>query len=148
MTSGYMWCQIRKPLYAQAGQGGQVSYIQGGYQSQLGAEVHIVSAICESSLNERMRCNGFQIDQRDGALDGILGLSVYTLAYTVPKLRDPVRQRLAIYVWTGVLIAMASVLYRVFQTKQPGCKFRFLAGLRPHLQLTRFSPPSDPFKIF
>lgn len=53
--------------------------------------------------------------------DGILGFSVYTLAYTVPKLRDPVRQRLAIYVWTGVLIAMASVLFRVFQTKQPGC---------------------------
>lgn len=55
--------------------------------------------------------------------DGILGFSVYTLAYTVPKLRDPVRQRLAIYVWTGVLLAMASVLFRVFHTKQPGCAF-------------------------
>ncbi|GAA5880563.1 hypothetical protein JCM3774_002011 [Rhodotorula dairenensis] len=83
------------------GQGGQVSYIAGGYQNQLGAEVHIVSAIY-----------------------GILGFSVYTLAYTVPKLRDPVRQRLAIYVWTGVLIAMASVLFRVFHTKQPGYPFR------------------------
>ncbi|GAA5987706.1 hypothetical protein JCM10908_007177 [Rhodotorula pacifica] len=101
MTSGYMWCQIRRPQYAQVGQGGEVSYIAGGYQNQLGAEVHIVSAIY-----------------------GILGFSVYTLAYTVPKLRDPVRQRLAIYVWTGVLVAMASVLFRVFHTKQPGYPFR------------------------
>ncbi|KAG0665159.1 oligosaccharyl transferase subunit ost3/OST6 [Rhodotorula mucilaginosa] len=101
MNSGYMWCQIRKPQYAQVGHGGAVSYIAGGYQNQLGAEVYIVSAIY-----------------------GILGFSVYTLAYTVPKLRDPVRQRLAIYVWTGVLLAMASVLFRVFHTKQPGYPFR------------------------
>lgn len=47
MNSGYMWCQIRKPQYAQVGHGGAVSYIAGGYQNQLGAEVHIVSAICE-----------------------------------------------------------------------------------------------------
>ncbi|POY75638.1 hypothetical protein BMF94_1260 [Rhodotorula taiwanensis] len=101
MTSGYMWCQIRRPQYAQGGRDGQVSYIAGGYQNQLGAEVHIVAAMY-----------------------GILGFSVYTLAYTVPKLRDPVRQRLAIYVWTGVLLAMASVLFRVFQTKQPGYPFK------------------------
>lgn len=60
-------------------------------------------------------------DEPRSPTDGILGFSVYTLAYTVPKLRDPVRQRLTIYVWTGVLLAMASVLFRVFQTKQPGC---------------------------
>jgi oligosaccharyltransferase complex subunit gamma len=47
MNSGYMWCQIRKPQYAQVGHGGAVSYIAGGYQNQLGAEVYIVSAICE-----------------------------------------------------------------------------------------------------
>lgn len=46
MTSGYMWTQIRRPLYVQAERNGQVSYIAGGYQTQLGAEVHIISAIC------------------------------------------------------------------------------------------------------
>ena len=46
MTSGYMWNQIRHPPYVQAGQGGQVTYIAGGYSNQLGAETHIISAIC------------------------------------------------------------------------------------------------------
>jgi len=46
MTSGYMWTQIRHPLYVQAGRNGQVTYIAGGYQTQLGAEVHIISALC------------------------------------------------------------------------------------------------------
>lgn len=129
MTSGYMWCQIRKPQYAQMGQGGQVSYIAGGYQNQLGAEVHIVSAICEYTVKGRLPAlhGRVTLPLTRGCVccrkDGILGFSVYTLAYTVPKLRDPVRQRLAIYVWTGVLIAMASVLFRVFHTKQPGCAF-------------------------
>ncbi|GAA5930932.1 hypothetical protein JCM3775_000756 [Rhodotorula graminis] len=101
MTSGYMWTQIRHPLYVQAGRDGQVTYIASGYQSQLGAEVHIVSA-----------------------LYGVLGFSVYALAFLVPKLEDATRQRLAIYVWTGVFFVMAGVLMNVFQMKQPGYPFR------------------------
>ncbi|BGP40630.1 oligosaccharyl transferase subunit ost3/OST6 [Rhodotorula kratochvilovae] len=101
MTSGYMWTQIRHPLYVQAGRNGEVTYIAGGYQSQLGAEVHIVSAIY-----------------------GILGFSVYALAHIIPKLEDPTRQRLGIYVWTGVFVVMAGVLMNVFQMKQPGYPFR------------------------
>ncbi|GAA6054604.1 hypothetical protein JCM3770_000074 [Rhodotorula araucariae] len=101
MTSGYMWTQIRHPLYFQAGRNGEVTYIAGGYQTQLGAEVHIVSAIY-----------------------GILGFSVYALAYIIPKLEDPTRQRLGIYIWTGVFVVMAGVLMNIFQMKQPGYPFR------------------------
>ncbi|BGP70884.1 oligosaccharyltransferase complex subunit gamma [Rhodotorula toruloides] len=101
MTSGYMWTQIRRPLYVQAERNGQVSYIAGGYQTQLGAEVHIISAIY-----------------------GILGFSAYILAYTIPKLTDPVRQRLGVYVWTGVFIVMSGVLMNIFHMKQPGYPFR------------------------
>ncbi|GAA5898333.1 dolichyl-diphosphooligosaccharide--protein glycotransferase OST3 [Sporobolomyces salmoneus] len=101
MTSGYMWNQIRRPLYSQAGRNGQVTYIAGGYQSQLGAETHIVAGIY-----------------------GVLGFSTYALAHIIPKLNDPVRQRLGIYVWTGVYIIMVGVLINVFQIKQPGYPFR------------------------
>ncbi|GAA5973814.1 hypothetical protein JCM11641_003172 [Rhodosporidiobolus odoratus] len=102
MTSGYMWTQIRRPLYVQAQRDGKVNYIAGGYQTQLGAEVHIISAIY-----------------------GLLGFSAYTLAYTIPKINDPVRQRLGVYVWTGVLIVMAGTLMNIFGgMKQPGYPFR------------------------
>jgi hypothetical protein len=80
--------------------------------------------VSDASWSSRLALCGGTADPNFSSLkDGILGFSVYTLAYTVPKLRDPVRQRLAIYVWTGVLLAMASVLFRVFHTKQPGCAF-------------------------
>ncbi|GAA6018729.1 hypothetical protein JCM10207_005558 [Rhodosporidiobolus poonsookiae] len=101
MTSGFMWVQIRRPLYVQAQRNGQVGYIANGYQTQLGAEVHIVSFMY-----------------------AVLGFAAYTLAYTVPKLRDPVRQRLGVYVWTGVAVVMAGVVMNVFQMKQPGYPFR------------------------
>ncbi|BGP16760.1 hypothetical protein JCM10213_002151 [Rhodosporidiobolus nylandii] len=102
MTGGYMWTQIRRPLYVQAQRDRKVNYIAQGYQTQLGAEVHIVSAIY-----------------------GILSFSCYTLAYTLPKLRDPIRQRLGVYVWTGVMVVMAGVLMNVFGgVKQPGYPFR------------------------
>lgn len=81
-------------------------------------------SVSDASWSSRLALCGGTADPNFSSLkDGILGFSVYTLAYTVPKLRDPVRQRLAIYVWTGVLLAMASVLFRVFHTKQPGCAF-------------------------
>ncbi|GAA5833446.1 hypothetical protein JCM5353_008056 [Sporobolomyces roseus] len=101
MTSGYMWNQIRRPLYVQPGRNGQVNYIAGGYQTQLGAETHIVAAIY-----------------------GVLGFSTYALAHIIPKLNDPTRQRLGIYVWTGVFVVMVGVMMNVFQMKQPGYPFR------------------------
>ncbi|GAA5911578.1 hypothetical protein JCM6882_008044 [Rhodosporidiobolus microsporus] len=102
MTSGFMWAQIRRPLYVQPQRDGKINYIAGGYQTQLGAEVHLISAIY-----------------------GLLAFSAYTLAYTIPKVRDPIRQRLGIWVWTGVLVVMAGVLMNIFGgMKQPGYPFR------------------------
>lgn len=118
MTSGYMWTQIRRPLYVQAERNGQVSYIAGGYQTQLGAEVHIISAICAClppTSSRHAELTGFRTD-------GVLGFSAYILAYTIPKLTDPVRQRLGVYVWTGVFIVMSGVLMNIFHMKQPGCE--------------------------
>ncbi|KAI5478364.1 oligosaccharyltransferase complex subunit gamma [Pseudohyphozyma bogoriensis] len=102
MTSGYMWNQIRNPPYLNVDRSGRVSYVAGGYSNQLGAETHIVSAIY-----------------------GCLALSAYTLAHTIPKLRDPIRQRLAVYVWTGISIVMMGVLMNLFGLKQGGYPFRF-----------------------
>ncbi|KAL8287459.1 hypothetical protein RQP46_003317 [Phenoliferia psychrophenolica] len=103
MTSGYMWNQIRHPPYAQVGQGGSVSYIAGGYSNQVGAETHIVSAIY-----------------------GVLAFAAYTLAHTIPKLQDPVRQRFGVYVWTAISVVMLGVLMNVFKFKQPGYPFSFI----------------------
>lgn len=126
MTAGHMWVQIRHPAYVQPQRNGKVEYIAGGYQTQLGAEVHIVSAICPflflllSSSDSPTHARRFTPNRTDG----ILGFSAYTLAYTIPKLNDPVRQRLGVYVWTGVFVVMAGVLMNIFGTmKQPGCAF-------------------------
>lgn len=73
-------------------------------------------------------------DARERA-DGVLGFSVYALAYLIPKLTDPTRQRLGIYVWTGVFVIMAGVLMNVFQMKQPGCaSSRLLSACRARPQ--------------
>ncbi|KAK4701425.1 oligosaccharyltransferase complex subunit gamma, partial [Phenoliferia sp. Uapishka_3] len=103
MTSGYMWNQIRHPPYVQQGQGGSVSYIAGGYSNQVGAETHIVSAMY-----------------------GVLAFAAYTLAHTIPKLSDPTRQRLGVYVWTGISVVMLGVLMNVFKIKQGAYPFSFL----------------------
>jgi oligosaccharyltransferase complex subunit gamma len=47
MTSGYMWNKIRHPPYTSRMQNGMVGYIAGGYQNQVGAETHIISAVCK-----------------------------------------------------------------------------------------------------
>lgn len=54
--------------------------------------------------------------------DGILGFSAYTLAFTLPRLRDPVKQRLGVYVWTGISVVMLGVLMNLFKIKQGACK--------------------------
>lgn len=55
--------------------------------------------------------------------DGILAFSAYTLAYTLPRLRDPTKQRLGVYVWTGISVVMLGVLMNLFKIKQGACEF-------------------------
>lgn len=101
MTSGYMWNQIRHPPYVQPAQGDRVNYIAGGYSNQLGAETHIVAAVY-----------------------AILAFSAYTLSSILPKVRDPVKQRLGVYVWTGISLVMLGVLMNLFKIKQGGYPFK------------------------
>ena len=48
-NSGYMWNKIKNAPYTQTGRDGQVSWIAGGFQNQLGMESQVVGAICASS---------------------------------------------------------------------------------------------------
>lgn len=57
--------------------------------------------------------------------DGILAFSAYTLAVTVPSMsHDKLRQRIAAYLWLGVMLLMASVLVAIFHVKNPGYPFK------------------------
>lgn len=49
-TSGYMWNKIKNAPYVQAGPGGKVSWVAGGYSNQLGLESQVVGALCESTV--------------------------------------------------------------------------------------------------
>lgn len=58
-------------------------------------------------------------------IDGILAFSAYTLAVTVPSLsHDKLRQRIAAYLWLGVMLFMASILVSIFHVKNPGYPFK------------------------
>lgn len=51
-TSGYMWNKIKNAPYVQAGPGGRVSWVAGGYQNQLGLESQVVGALCKWGLGK------------------------------------------------------------------------------------------------
>lgn len=50
-----MWNRIKNAPYIGVSQGGQVSWIAGGYQNQLGIESQVVGSICESAAVARLR---------------------------------------------------------------------------------------------
>lgn len=103
MTGGQMWNQIRNPPYMTRQQGGTPLYIAPGYSNQYGVETQLIAA-----------------------LYGITAFAAYTLAFTVSRLDDPVRQRIAIYVWLGVLLTTSSFLMNIFRMKNGGYPFKFL----------------------
>ncbi|MBW0471437.1 hypothetical protein O181_011152 [Austropuccinia psidii MF-1] len=103
MISGQMWCQIRAPPYFSRQSNGAPLYFSNNYGNQLGAETQLIAAIY-----------------------GVIAFASYTLAFTVSKLDDPTRQRLAIYIWLGVLLAVASVLVNIFRMKNGGYPFKLL----------------------
>ncbi|KLT43845.1 putative dolichyl-diphosphooligosaccharide-protein glycotransferase [Cutaneotrichosporon oleaginosum] len=102
-TSGYMWNKIKNAPYVQAGPGGRVSWVAGGYQNQLGLESQVV-----------------------GALYGVLALTVVVLSVFIPAQSSPAKQRVGTYLWLALLIVLFSLLIRLFKLKNGGYPFGLL----------------------
>ncbi|KAL9062944.1 MAG: hypothetical protein Q9161_009687 [Pseudevernia consocians] len=99
-TSGHMFNHIRKvPYVAGNGQGG-ISYFAGGFSNQFGMETQIVAAMY-----------------------GTLAFATIALALRVPRMSDPKKQQLAVFIWGGVMFGMYSFLLSVFRIKNGGYPF-------------------------
>lgn len=94
-----MWNQIRTPPFIAAGPGGKPSLVAAGFQSQYGVETQIVMA-----------------------LYGVLAFSIYALAVHIPTIKDPARQRLALYTWLGIHLTGFGVLLALFRLKNDECQ--------------------------
>ncbi|PTB67212.1 hypothetical protein BBK36DRAFT_1135304 [Trichoderma citrinoviride] len=99
-TSGHMFNHIRKVPYIVGDGKGGVSYIAGGFQSQLGLETQIVAAIY-----------------------GVLSFCAITLAVKVPRMADSKTQQVAVIVWSLILFLVYSFLLSVFRIKNGGYPF-------------------------
>ncbi|KAF8894631.1 oligosaccharyl transferase subunit OST3/OST6 family [Infundibulicybe gibba] len=97
MTSGYMFTRIRGSPYT----GGDGNWIAAGYQNQFGQEVHVVALIY-----------------------GFLGFSFLMLTMIIPYQASPQRQRVQVYLWTGVIVIIYSVLLSLFRVKNRGYPFK------------------------
>ncbi|KAF3056094.1 60S ribosomal protein L18-B [Trichoderma lentiforme] len=107
-TSGHMFNHIRKVPYIVGDGKGGVSYIAGGFQSQLGLETQIVAAIY-----------------------GILSFCAITLAVKVPRMADSKTQQVAVVVWSITLFLVYSFLLSVFRVKNGGYPFSLPPFIRP-----------------
>ncbi|KAF8522288.1 dolichyl-diphosphooligosaccharide-protein glycotransferase [Hysterangium stoloniferum] len=103
MVGGYMFVRIRGMPYVAGDPNGGVQLISPGFQSQYGIEVQIIAFIY-----------------------GLLSLSFVVLTLLVPRQTSAARQRYGVYVWTGISLALFSVLLSVFRIKNPGYPFRLL----------------------
>ncbi|KAJ9123446.1 hypothetical protein QFC24_003660 [Naganishia onofrii] len=94
-TSGHMWNRIRSAPYASP-QG----FIAPGFSNQFVLETQVV-----------------------GGLYGLLAASVLILSELVPSIKSSAKQRMAILLWTGVLVFLFSVLVRLFKVKNGGMSY-------------------------
>ncbi|GMK56493.1 hypothetical protein CspeluHIS016_0303330 [Cutaneotrichosporon spelunceum] len=99
-TSGYMWNKIKGAPYVQAGPGGRVSWVAGGYQNQLGIESQVVAV-----------------------LYGVLALTVIVLSVFIPAQSSPTKQHIGTYLWLALLVVLFSLLIRLFKLKNGGYPF-------------------------
>ncbi|TFK42567.1 oligosaccharyl transferase subunit OST3/OST6 family [Crucibulum laeve] len=97
MTSGYMFTRIRNSPYS----GGGGNWIAAGYQNQFGQEVQVVAFIY-----------------------GLLAFSFLMLIMIVPYQSSPYRQRMQVYLWTGVIMIIYSILVSLFRVKNRGYPFK------------------------
>ncbi|KAG0229654.1 oligosaccharyl transferase subunit ost3/OST6 [Actinomortierella wolfii] len=103
MISGHMWNHIRKPPYTLPGRDGRSAFMAQGFQNQLGLETQVVAVIY-----------------------AVLCGSVISLISSVPKMENPARQRIAVFLWMSILLVMYSVLMQLFRLKNPAYPFRLL----------------------
>jgi len=122
-TSGHMFNHIRGvPYVAGDGKGG-ISYFAGGYSNQFGMETQIIAAMCkwhhvtESIWEIELRANITFIP------DALLSFATISLALKVPRIADPRRQQIAIWIWGSVILCVYSFLLSVFRIKNGGYPF-------------------------
>ncbi|ESK97005.1 dolichyl-diphosphooligosaccharide-protein glycotransferase [Moniliophthora roreri MCA 2997] len=99
MTGGYMFTRIRNVPYT----GADGAWIAGGYQNQYGQEVQVVALVY-----------------------GTLSFAFLMLIMIVPYQSSPSRQRLQVYLWSGVILLVYSVLVTLFRVKNRGYPFKLL----------------------
>ena len=100
MTSGYMWNQIRKPPQMVMTPSGP-QYFANGATNQFKVETSII-----------------------GTIYGLCALCIVILSVQVPKIQNESRQRLAVYLWSIILVMTFSSLVYIFKLKQPIYPFR------------------------
>ena len=118
-TSGHMFNHIRKVPYVAGNEQGGISYFAGGFSNQFGMETQIVAAICKYPQSN---CH-HQLDTNCSHADGTLSFATIALALRVPRMVDPKKQQLAVFVWGGVMFGMYSFLLSVFKIKNGGYPF-------------------------
>lgn len=117
-TSGHMFNHIRKVPYVSGDGKGGISYFAGGFSNQFGLETQIVAAMCMST---RIWCLRSQWDWL--AADGTLSFATIALALKVPRMVDPQKQQIAVFIWGAVIFGMYSFLLSVFRIKNGGYPF-------------------------
>ncbi|KAL8840938.1 MAG: hypothetical protein Q9170_001131, partial [Blastenia crenularia] len=91
-TSGHMFNHIRKVPYVSGDGKGGISYFAGGFSNQFGMETQIVAAMY-----------------------GTLSFATIALALKVPRMTDPKKQQVAVFIWGAVVFGMYSFLLSVFR---------------------------------
>ncbi|KAI5820287.1 hypothetical protein BZA77DRAFT_302044 [Pyronema omphalodes] len=100
-TSGHMFNHIRSvPYVANNGRGG-VSYVAGGFSNQFGLETQIVAVVY-----------------------AVLAFCAIALSMKMPRVADPMRQKIAILLWNAILLCGFSFLMTLFRMKNGGYPFK------------------------
>jgi oligosaccharyltransferase complex subunit gamma len=123
-TSGHMYNHIRGvPYVAGDGKGG-ISYFAGGFSNQFGMETQIVAAMCKWAITQLNRFRTMELGTDVTLiLDALLSFATISLALKVPRMADPGRQQIAIWIWGSVILCTYSFLLSVFRIKNGGYPF-------------------------
>jgi oligosaccharyltransferase complex subunit gamma len=114
MTSGYMFTRIRgMPTVASDG-----SWIAHGFQTQYGQETTVIATICMW-----LSFGGITGGTDPISTDGLLSAAFLMLTLVAPLQTSPTRQRIQIYLWSGVIFVLFSVLVSFFKLKNSGTNY-------------------------